>query len=113
MALAPKSNSVYKAFNKAKELAAQTSDLTVPLHLKNATSSITQSLGHGAEYRYAHDEANAFAAGENYFPESLARAATSHTQLYSPSERGLEKQLKTKLDYLNQLNKDSDEQRYQ
>ncbi len=113
MALAPKSNAVYKAFNKAKELATQTSDLTVPLHLKNATSSITQSLGHGAEYRYAHDEANAFAAGENYFPESLARADTSHTQFYSPSERGLEKQLKSKLDYLNQLNKDSDEQRYQ
>ena len=112
MALAPKSNAVYKAFNKAKELAAQTSDLSVPLHLKNATSSITQSLGHGAEYRYAHDETHAFAAGENYFPETLARASTSHTQFYSPSERGLEKQLKDKLNYLNQLNKDSNEQRY-
>lgn len=112
MALAPKSNAVYNAFNKAKELAAQSSDLPVPLHLKNATSSITKSLGHGVEYRYAHDEENAFAAGENYFPETLAKADNSHTQFYSPTERGLEKQLKTKLDYLNQLNKDSYEQRY-
>jgi len=112
MALAPKSNAVYMAFNKAKVLAQQTCDLDVPLHLKNATSSITKELGHGQEYRYAHDEVNAFAAGENYFPEALAQADSSHTNLYQPTERGLEKQLKEKLNYLNQLNKDSHEQRY-
>lgn len=112
MALAPKSNAVYMAFNKAKVLAQQTCDLDVPLHLKNATSNITKELGHGSEYRYAHDEANAFAAGENYFPEALAHADSSHTELYQPTERGLEKKLKEKLEYLNQLNRDSHEQRY-
>lgn len=112
MALAPKSNAVYQAFNKAKVLAQQTCDLDVPLHLKNATSSITKELGHGSEYRYAHDEANAFAAGENYFPEALANADSSHTRLYQPTERGLEKKLKEKLDYLNLLNRNSHDQRY-
>ncbi|MFQ3210238.1 MAG: putative ATPase [Colwellia sp.] len=112
MALAPKSNAVYQAFNKAKVLAQQTCDLDVPLHLKNATSSITKDLGHGSEYRYAHDEANAFAAGENYFPEALAKGDSSHTRLYQPTERGLEKQLKEKLDYLNQLDRNSHDQRY-
>ncbi|TWX64590.1 replication-associated recombination protein A [Colwellia demingiae] len=112
MALAPKSNAVYQAFNKAKILAQQTCDLDVPLHLKNATSSITKELGHGSEYRYAHDEVNAFAAGENYFPEALAKADSSHTRLYQPTERGLEKKLKEKLDYLNQLDRNSHDQRY-
>ncbi|HCM47775.1 MAG TPA: recombination factor protein RarA, partial [Colwellia sp.] len=112
MALAPKSNAVYQAFNKAKVLAQQTCDLDVPLHLKNATSSITKDLGHGSEYRYAHDEANAFAAGENYFPEVLAKGDSSYTRLYQPTERGLEKKLKEKLDYLNQLDRNSHDQRY-
>lgn len=107
MALAPKSNAVYQAFSQAKELAKETAGLDVPLHLKNATSSITKDLGHGSEYRYAHNESNAFAAGENYFPEQL-----SNTSFYTPSNRGLEKQLKEKLDFLNQLNQQSDEQRY-
>ncbi|MEI6893271.1 MAG: replication-associated recombination protein A [Colwellia sp.] len=112
LALAPKSNAVYHAFNKAKMLAQQTCDLDVPLHLKNATSSITKALGHGSEYRYAHDEVNAFAAGENYFPEALARGDNSQTCLYQPTDRGLEKQLKEKLEYLNQLNRNSSDQRY-
>lgn len=112
MALAPKSNAVYMAFNKAKRLAEQTNTLDVPLHLKNATSSITKELGHGTEYRYAHDEINAYAAGENYFPEALAQGYSSHTRLYEPTERGLEKKLKEKLDYLNQLDRNSHDQRY-
>jgi putative ATPase len=112
MALAPKSNAVYMAFNQAKGLAEQTSSLDVPEHLKNSTSEITKTLGHGADYRYAHNEHNAFAAGENYFPEALARANDFNTELYQPSDRGLEKQLKEKLDYLNQLNRNSNEQRY-
>jgi putative ATPase len=107
MALAPKSNAVYNAFNQAKVLAQQTNDLDVPEHLKNATSDITKELGHGCSYRYAHDEVNAFAAGENYFPKEIA-----DTQLYQPSERGLEKQLKDKLKYLNELNRTSNDQRY-
>ena len=107
MALAPKSNAVYMAFNQAKELAKETSNLDVPLHLKNATSSITKELGHGNEYRYAHNEVNAFAAGEKYFPEQLA-----HTSFYHPSDRGLEKQLKEKLEFLNRLDQQSEEKRY-
>ncbi len=112
MALAPKSNAVYQAFNKAKALAQQTNQLDVPAHLKNIKGSASQEVGDGRGYRYAHDEFNAFAAGENYFPEALARGNDSHTQLYQPTERGLEKQLKDKLDYLTQLNRNSDEQRY-
>ena len=107
MALAPKSNAVYCAFNDAKALAKETADLDVPAHLKNATSYITRELGHGNEYRYAHDEENAFAAGENYFPEVIA-----NTKFYHPSNRGLEKQLKDKLEYLNELNRQSNDQRY-
>jgi putative ATPase len=113
MALAPKSNAVYMAFSKAKRLAEQTSRLDVPEHLINATSELTKNLGHGEEYRYAHNELNAFAAGENYFPEALAKASEFDCKLYQPSNRGLEKQLKEKLDYLNQLNQNSNEQRYE
>lgn len=107
MALAPKSNAVYMAFSQAKALAKETSDLDVPLHLKNATSAITKELGHGDEYRYAHNEVGGFAAGENYFPEEIAQ-----TMLYQPTDRGLEKQLREKLNYLNQLNQQSDQRRY-
>ena len=107
MALAPKSNAVYTAFKHARQLAAETADIEVPFHLRNATSSVTKALGHGEEYRYAHDEDNAFAAGENYFPESLAQ-----TRFYYPSERGLEKQLKQKREYLDALNKDANDKRY-
>jgi putative ATPase len=107
MALAPKSNAVYMAFSQAKALAKETSDLDVPLHLKNSTSAITKELGHGDEYRYAHNEVGGFAAGENYFPEEIAQ-----TMLYQPTDRGLEKQLREKLNYLNQLNQQSDQRRY-
>ena len=107
LALAPKSNAVYTAFKQAMAMANQTSDLDVPIHLKNATSNITKGLGHGQEYRYAHDEPNAFAAGECYFPPEI-----SQTRFYQPSERGLEKQLKAKREYLDQLNRESDEQRF-
>jgi len=106
LALAPKSNAVYRAFSAAKALAKSTADLDVPFHLKNATSAITKELGHGAEYRYAHDEPNAFAAGECYLPPEIA-----DTQLYNPTDRGLEKQLREKLNYLNSLNRNSNDQR--
>lgn len=107
LALAPKSNAVYQAFNNAKTLAKQTSELDVPVHLKNSTSEITKELGHGQEYRYAHNEANAFAAGECYLPPEIA-----DTRLYNPNERGLEKQLKEKRVFLDNLNRESHEQRY-
>jgi len=107
LALAPKSNALYTAFNAAKQLAQQTANLDVPKHLKNATSQIAQQAGHGMDYRYAHDEPGAFAAGECYFPAQLA-----HTQFYQPTERGLEKQLQEKITYLQQLNKNSHATRY-
>ncbi|MEW6991554.1 replication-associated recombination protein A [Colwelliaceae bacterium 6441] len=107
MALAPKSNAVYQAFNQAMVLAKETADMDVPLHLKNATSAITKELGHGSEYRYAHHELHAFAAGENYFPQSLSK-----TRLYQPSDRGLEKKLNDKLEFLNELNRQSENKRY-
>lgn len=107
LALAPKSNAVYMAFSSAKALAKQTSDLDVPFHLKNATSAITKDLGHGAEYRYAHNEPNGYAAGECYFPPEI-----ENTQFYEPTDRGLEKQLKEKINYLNSLNRNSNDHRY-
>jgi len=107
MSLAAKSNAVYSAFNKARALAKETSDLEVPFHLRNSTSEITKDLGHGLGYRYAHDEIGAYAAGENYFPEEIAK-----TELYHPVERGLETKLKQKKEYLKDLDSKSDEQRY-
>ena len=84
LASVPKSNAVYTAWKSAKALAAQGS-LEVPNHLRNAPTSLAKEMGHGAEYRYAHDEPEAYAAGVNYFPETLAG-----TRLYEPVNRGLE-----------------------
>lgn len=107
MASAPKSNAVYQAFNLAKQQARDLPSYEVPAHLRNAPTQLMKELGHGAEYRYAHNEAGAFAAGENYFPPQL-----QHQQYYHPSDRGLEKKIKDKLDYLTQLNQSSTHQRY-
>lgn len=98
-ALAAKSNAVYMAFSEAKALARKTSDAQVPMHLRNAPTSLMKELGHGEGYRYAHNEPNAFAAGETYFPEGL-----ENTRFYHPNERGLEKALKAKRHYLDSLN---------
>ena len=106
-ASAAKSNAVYSAFKAARQLAAETGDLDVPNHLRNAPTRIAKEQGHGSDYRYAHNEPDAFAAGENYFPEVL-----KGTQLYHPQERGMEKQIKQKLDWLSELNNNSDLKRY-
>lgn len=98
-ALAAKSNAVYKAFSAAKKLAREAPDYPVPAHLRNAPTKLMKELGHGEGYRYAHDEPNAFAAGEIYLPPELQQE-----RLYEPVERGLEKQLKAKRDYLYNLN---------
>lgn len=107
LAVAPKSNAVYNAFNAAKKLAKEGKDYDVPEHLRNAPTSLMKSLGYGEEYRYAHDEPNAYAAGENYFPEEL-----KETQLYFPTERGMEKQIKEKMAWLKGLDAQSPQQRY-
>lgn len=107
LAVAPKSNAVYTAFNAAKQLAKEAKDYDVPEHLRNAPTQLMKSLGYGEEYRYAHNEPNAYAAGENYFPPEL-----QGTQFYYPSERGMEKQIKEKLAWLKGLDEQSELKRY-
>ncbi|ALO42056.1 replication-associated recombination protein A [Pseudoalteromonas phenolica] len=107
LASAAKSNAVYMAFNQAKQDASTDPDYQVPFHLRNAPTKLMKELGYGDEYRYAHNEEGAFAAGENYFPEEI-----KDRQYYVPSERGLEKQIKDKLEYLKSLNHMSMNKRY-
>ncbi|MGX2956701.1 replication-associated recombination protein A [Ursidibacter arcticus] len=107
LAVAPKSNAVYTAFNEAKRIAKEETDYDVPEHLRNAPTKLMKSLGYGDEYRYAHNEPNAYATGENYFPEPL-----KETQFYFPTERGMEKQIKEKLAWLKALDEKSTIQRY-
>ena len=107
LAVAPKSNAVYTAFNQAKKLVKETADYDVPEHLRNAPTALMNSLGYGEEYRYAHDEPNAYAAGENYFPPEL-----SETVFYIPSERGMEKQIKEKMAWLKAQDEQSQQKRY-
>ncbi|WAR45623.1 replication-associated recombination protein A [Methylomonas rapida] len=98
LACAPKSNAVYVAYKAAMADARNSGSLEVPIHLRNAPTKLMKELGHGAEYRYAHDEAHAFAAGENYFPEQL-----KGRRYYFPVERGLEIKIKDKLAFLRKL----------
>ncbi|QLB12948.1 recombination protein MgsA [Bisgaardia hudsonensis] len=107
LAVAPKSNAVYVAFNQAKKLVKESIDYDVPEHLRNAPTNLMKNLGYGAEYRYAHNEDNAYAAGENYFPEEL-----KNTQFYFPMSRGMEIQISEKLTRLRELDKNSDKVRY-
>ena len=102
LAAAPKSNAVYLAFKQAKQLATQYPDFDVPLHLRNAPTTLMKNMGIGKNYRYAHDESNAYAADENYFPEPL-----KGTRLYFPNERGMEIKIKQKLDWLAQLDEEA------
>ncbi|WP_290538357.1 MULTISPECIES: replication-associated recombination protein A [Alcanivorax] len=107
LAVAPKSNAVYKAYNQARALVREHPTDEVPLHLRNAPTQLMKDEGFGAEYHYAHDFPDAFVAGENYFPPSL-----SGTRLYEPVNRGLEIKVAEKLARLRGLNAQSDWQRY-
>ena len=107
LACAPKSNAVYKAFNKVRAMIASQPSYEVPLHLRNAPTKLMKQLDYGLEYRYAHDEPDAFAAGENYFPPEI-----KDTQLYEPVNRGLESKIRQKLEHLQQQNQQSVLQRY-
>ncbi|MCT7359702.1 replication-associated recombination protein A [Thalassolituus pacificus] len=107
LACAPKSNAVYKAFNKVRAMIASQPSYEVPLHLRNAPTKLMKQLDYGAEYRYAHDEPDAFAAGENYFPPEI-----KDTRLYAPVNRGLESKIRQKLEHLQQQNQQSVLQRY-
>lgn len=107
LACAPKSNAVYLAFKQAMIDAQSKPDYDVPEHLRNAPTSLMKNLGYGAQYRYTHDEPNAFAAGENYFPPELA-----DSKYYHPTDRGAEKNYADKLAWLEAQNKSSSQQRY-
>lgn len=106
-ACAPKSNALYSAFNRCLADVKSDPDLAVPVHLRNAPTHLMKGLGYGAEYRYAHDEPNAYAAGEVYLPEEIA-----HRRYYQPEERGLEQKISAKLQQLEQLDQQSARQRY-
>lgn len=107
LASAAKSNAVYNAFNSAMADVRAQPTYDVPVHLRNAPTKMMKSMDYGKEYRYAHDEPNAYAAGENYFPQEI-----STTQYYFPVDRGLELKIQEKLNHLRELDKQSKKQRY-
>jgi len=99
MAVAAKSNAVYAAYNAARAFVAEDGTRPVPLRIRNAPTKLMKNLGYGKDYRYAHDEDDAFAAGENYFPEGMPAV-----EWYKPSERGMEIRIREKLEELRRLN---------
>lgn len=103
LSVAPKSNAVYLAYKQAMKLAEQTGYLPVPIHLRNAASSLMKADGYGCDYRYAHDFPMGYVPGESYWPESLRP-----TMLYQPTERGFEKNIKARIDELGVLDEASD-----
>ena len=98
MAAAPKSNAVYSAFNAAMADVRSLPTYDVPVHLRNAPTALMKDLDYGKDYRYAHNEKGGYAAGENYLPDEL-----KGKQYYYPTDRGLEKKISEKLDYLRSL----------
>ena len=106
LACAPKSNAVYMGFKAAMRDAAENGSLEVPLHLRNAPTRLMKELGYGEEYRYAHDEPDAYAAGEDYFPEAL-----EPRRYYQPVPRGLELKIADKLARLAELDRQSTRRR--
>ncbi|RBP22216.1 putative ATPase [Marinobacter pelagius] len=107
LALSPKSNAVYKAFNQCMADIRQDPDYEVPPHLRNAPTKLLKSMGHGDSYRYAHDEPEAFAAGESYLPEAI-----HSRRYYEPVNRGLEIKLAEKRQRLDARNAESPNKRY-
>jgi len=103
LASAAKSNAVYKAYNQAKSDIKDYASAEVPVHLRNAPTKLMKELGYGKEYRYAHDEPEAYAAGEFYFPETMPEM-----DYYQPVERGLEIKIKEKLAHLRELDRKAD-----
>lgn len=106
LACAPKSNAVYMAFNQAMNDVRQQGSVGVPNHLRNAPTKLMASLGYKKEYRYAHNEPEAYAAGENYFPDEL-----TVKQYYHPVSRGLEIKISQKLQHLKSLDAEALAQR--
>ena len=99
LAVAPKSNAVYTAYNAARAFIAEDGSRPVPLRLRNAPTKLMKNLGYGKGYRYAHDEADAYAAGERYLPDEMA-----DTTFYEPTERGLEQRIRERMAELRSRN---------
>jgi len=102
LACAAKSNALYSAYKEAMQDARDSGSLEVPMHLRNAPTRFMEEQGYGDDYRYAHDEADAFAPGETYFPEALL-----DRQYYHPVQRGLEIKIAEKLERLRKANRDA------
>jgi putative ATPase len=98
MACAPKSNAVYVAYNNARRFVSEDGSREVPIHLRNAPTKLMKELGYGRAYRYAHDEPDAYAAGETYLPEDMPEP-----NWYQPTPRGLEGKIAERLNYLRSL----------
>ncbi|MGH8273722.1 MAG: replication-associated recombination protein A [Gammaproteobacteria bacterium] len=98
LSCAPKSNAVYKAFGAARRDAKEFGAASVPMHLRNAPTSLMKKMGHGAAYRYAHDEPEAYAAGERYFPDEMP-----DRPYYRPTNRGIEARIAERLRHLAEL----------
>lgn len=98
LALAPKSNAAYNAYNAARAFVQKDKSREVPVHLRNAPTGLMKELGHGHAYRYAHDEPHAYAAGESYLPEGMPEPLW-----YQPTGRGLEGKIAEKMAFLRQL----------
>jgi putative ATPase len=98
LAVAPKSNAVYEAWNAVRDLVRSDGTRPVPMHLRNAPTRLMKQVGMGQGYRYAHDEPGGYAAGETYLPEGL-----QGRRWYEPSERGLEQRIAARLAELRAL----------
>ena len=104
LAVAPKSNAAYVAYGAARAFIAQDGSRPVPMHLRNAPTKLMKNLGYGKGYRYAHDEEDAFAAGETYFPDDMAAQ-----NFYTPTDRGLEAKIRERLEHLKSRNRETDD----
>jgi putative ATPase len=100
LAAAPKSNAAYTAYSSARELVRNDKSRPVPEHLRNAPTRLMKELGYGRDYRYAHDENEGYAAGENYFPDGMRQP-----QFYAPTTRGLEAKIRERLEHLRELDR--------
>jgi len=95
LAVAPKSNAIYEAYNAARDFVVKDGTRPVPLHIRNAPTRLMKGLGYGKGYRYAHDEEGGYSPGQRYFPEGMAEP-----DWYKPTDRGLEARIREKLEEL-------------